>query len=175
MTILDENIRIAKKIPQPIILKIQSVPKKVSNRINYLYTISHNRWIPVPLQRGNMLICSAIVRNRVHCIVPVILKPCWYPGISFIFLLFDTDISPKGVLKKVKRNCKIGAQRLPLLPIIDLETTNDLPDIPFHSKRGLGKFEILSSLHDTREIFFFVPAFQFWRSFNWEFYNFMIR
>ena len=68
----------------------------------------------------------------------------------------------------------IGAQCLSLLAIIDLETTNDLPDIPFHSVRCPRKFKILSRPDDNREIFYFVPAFQFWWSFNWIFY-FMIR
>ena len=92
---------------------------------------------------------------------------CRYLDINIIFLLFDKDISTKGVLKNVERNCKIA--------IIDLETTNDLPDIPFHSMRCPRKFKILSRPDDNREIFYFVPAFQFWWSFNWEIFNFMIR
>ena len=136
-------------------------------------------WTSVPLQKGECVDLFSDCAIWVHCTDNSVRNffgtPCRYLDICFIFLLLDKDISPKGVLKNVERNCKIGAQRLPLLAIIDLETTNDLPDIPFHSMRCPRKFKILSRPDDNREIFYFVPAFQFWLSFNWEIFNFMIR
>ena len=127
-------------------------------------------WITVSLQKGKHDLfsdCAIPVHCTGNSVGNFFGTPCRHLGIIFIFLLFDKDISTKGVLKNVERNCKIA--------IIDLETTNDLPDIPFHSMRCPRKFKILSRPDDNREIFYFVPAFQFWWSFNWEIFNFMIR
>ena len=93
--------------------------------------------------------------------------PRRYLDIYIYIYTYKYHISPFWQRHLIQRNCKIA--------IIDLETTNDLRDIPFHSMRSPRKFKILSRPDDNREIFYFVPAFQFWWSFSWEIFNFMIR